>query len=182
MAFSMVALTTRITPAANFSRVSEELLLLQPLSGDAARAVEIESEISAEKARGLQAAEKQVRVGNGGLRAAPVADRAGIGSGGFGADAENAGGIEAGERASACAYSVDVEHGDADGESGDFGVAGGVDFAFDKGDVGGGASHVEGDDAFEAAGASGGGGADDSSGRSGKNGAYGFAGGGGRVQ
>ncbi len=168
-----------MTPAANFSSVRFELLLLQPLLRDAAGALEIEGEVSAEKTRGLQAAEKKIRVGDCRLRAASVADGAGIGSGGFGADAENSGGVEAGERASAGADGVDVEHGDADGEAGDLGVGGGFDFAFDEGDVGGGASHVEGDDAVEAAGAGGGDGADDASGGAGEYGADGFAGGGG---
>ena len=112
------------------------------------------------------------------MRATPVADGAGIGAGGFGAYAENACGIEAGQRASACADCVNVEHGDADGESGDFGVAGGGDGAFYQGDVGGSASHVEGDDAFEAAGASAGRGTDYPSGWTGEDRADGFAGGG----
>ena len=90
-------------------------LLLQPLLRDAAGALEIEGEVSAEKTRWLQAAEKEIRVGHGRLRAASVADGAGIGSGGFGADAEYSGGVEAGEGASAGADGVDVEHGDADG-------------------------------------------------------------------
>ena len=54
-----------------------------------------------------------------------------------------------------------------------------LDFAFDEGDVGGGASHVEGDDVVETAGAGGGGGADDASGGAGEHGADGLAGGGG---
>ena len=115
----MVALTTRMTPAANCSRRELRALLLQPLLREAAGAFEIEGEVSAEKALRLQAAEKQIGVGDGGLGAAAVADGAGIGSGGFGADAESAGGVEAGEGASARADGVDVEHGHADGESGD---------------------------------------------------------------
>src|SRR5579872_7534968 len=108
-----------------------------------------------------------------------VADGAGIGSGGFGADAENSGGVEAGKGASAGADGVDVEHGDADGKSGDVGIVGGFDFALDQGDVRGGTSHVEGDDAIEAAGPGGGGGAHNASGRAGEHGADGLARGGG---
>src|SRR6202051_401156 len=100
-------------------------LLLQPFASDAAGAVEIEGEVSAEKSFGLQAAEQKVGVGDGGLGAASVADGARIGTGGFRADAQDAAGIEAGERASAGADGVDIEHGDADGESGDLGVGGG---------------------------------------------------------
>ena len=51
--------------------------------------------------------------------------------------------------------------------------------AFDQGNIGGGASHVEGDNVFEAAGAGAGRSADDASGGAGENGADGFAGGGG---
>ena len=131
-------------------------LLLEKFLRDAAGAVEIEREVSTKKTGGLEATEKKIGVGDGGLGAAAVADGTGIGSGGFGADAENAGGVEAGEGASAGADGVDVEHGNADGEAGDLGVGGGVDFAFDEGNVGGGASHVEGDDAVEAAGTGGG--------------------------
>ena len=114
-----------------------------------------------------------------GCGAASVADGTGIGSGGFGADAQDSGGVEAGEGASAGTDGVNVEHGDADGKARDLGVGGGFDFAFDERDVGGGASHVEGDDAVEAAGAGGGDGADDASGGAGEDGADGFAGGGG---
>ena len=63
------------------------------------------------KLLGCRAPEEEIRIGDGGLRAATVADGARIGSGGFGADVEDAGGIEAGERASAGADGVDVEHG-----------------------------------------------------------------------
>jgi len=74
---------------------------------------------------------------------------------------------------------VNIEHGDADGETGDFGLACCGDDAFDQGDIGGSASHVEGDDALEAAGAGAGGSADYASRRAGENGADGLAGGGG---
>ena len=179
MAFSMVALTTRMTPAANCSSVSRTSCCLS--HSCVRRRVRSRSSVKSppRKRVGLQAAEEKIGVGDGGLRAAAVADGAGIGSGGFGADAQDAGGVEAGERASAGADGVDVEHGDADGKAGDLGIGCGLDFAFDQGDVGGGASHVEGDDAVEAAGAGGGGGADDAAGRAGEDGADGFAGGGG---
>src|SRR5579862_7966155 len=86
-------------------------LFFQPLLRDAAGAVEIEGEIAAKKTRRLQTAEQKVDVGDGGLRAGAVADGAGIGTGGFGTNAKNSGGVEASERASAGADSVDVEHG-----------------------------------------------------------------------
>ncbi len=92
-----MAFTTRITPAANFFESQRTALLLQPFACNAAGAVEIEGEISAKEARGLQAAQQEVGVGNCGLHTAPVADGTGIGSGRFGAYAENASGVEAGE-------------------------------------------------------------------------------------
>ena len=138
----------------------------------------VESEISAEETRGLQAAEEKIGVGDGGLSAASVADGPGIGSGGLGTDAEDASSVEAGEGASAGADGVDVEHGNADGKACDLGIGRSGNFIFDQGNVGGGAAHVEGDDAVEAAGAGGGGRADDASGRTGEDGAHGFAGGG----
>src|SRR6266571_4754053 len=56
-------------------------LLLEKFRGEAAGAVEIEREISTKKTRGLQAAKEEIGVGDGGLRAASVADGARIGPG-----------------------------------------------------------------------------------------------------
>ena len=77
-----------------------------------------------------------------------MADGAGIGSGGFWTDTQNSGSIEAGQGSSSGADSVNVEHGDADGKSGNLRVIGGLDLAFDERDVGRGASHIEGNDAL----------------------------------
>ena len=71
MAFSMVALTTRMIPAANCSRRKLRPIPLEPLGDQAARALEIESEVSAQKALRLQPAEKQVGIRHRGLGAAP---------------------------------------------------------------------------------------------------------------
>src|SRR5579872_6252637 len=101
-----------------------------------ASAFEIEGEVSAEKALRLQTTEEKIGVSDGRLRAATVADRTGIGTRGFRSDPENAGGIEAGQRASTGADCVNVEHRNADGESGDLGVVSGLDFAFDQRNVG----------------------------------------------
>ena len=136
-------------PGGKFFQSEIGAKFLQPLLGNAAGAIEIESEVSAEKARGLQTTEEEIGIGDSGLRAPAVTDRAGIGSSGFGADAQDSGSIEAGERASAGADGMDVEHGNADGKSGDLGIVGGLDFTFDERDVGGSASHVEGDDVVE---------------------------------
>src|SRR5208283_1292449 len=81
------------------------------------------------------------------------------------------------KRASACAHGVNVEHGDADGKSGNFRLAGGSDLTFNQRDIGRGAAHVEGDDTGEAAGAGAGGSSDHPSGGTGENGADRFAGG-----
>ena len=75
---------------------------------------------------------------------------------------------------------MNVEHGNADGESGDLRVGRCRAGAFDKGDVGGSASHVEGDDAVKAAGAGSGSGADHASSGTGEDGAHGLANGGGK--
>ena len=152
---------------------------LEPLLRNAAGAIEIESKVSAEKARGLQTTEEKIGIGHSGLRAPTVTDRAGIGSSGFGADAEDSGSVEAGERASTGADGMDVEHGNADGEASDLGVVRGFDFTFDERDIGRRASHVESDDVVEAARTRGGSGPNYASGGPGKYGADGFAGGGG---
>ena len=125
---------------------------------------------------GLQAAEEQIGVGDRGQRAAAVADGAGIGAGGLGAHAHGSGGVEAGERTSSGADGVDVEHGHPDRETGDFGLTAGLGFAVDECDVGGSASHVEGDDLVEAAEACGGRGSDYTTGRAGEHGTDGLAG------
>ena len=156
-------------------------LLLEKFLREAAGAIEIEREVSAKKTGGLEATKEKVGVGHGGLSAASVTDGTRIGAGGFRADAKNTSGVEAGEGASASADSVDVEHGNGDGEADNLGIGGGGDFSFDEGNVGGGASHVEGDDAVETAGAGRGGGADDASCRAGEDSADGLAGGGGEC-
>ena len=178
MAFSIVALTTRMIPAANCSGVSFGLIPLEPLRDQAARAFEIESEVSAQKALRLQPAEQQVGIRHRGLDAAAIADRTGIGSGRFGTDPQRSAGVEAGDGASAGAYSMDVEHGHADGEAGNLGLAAGAGFAINQRNIGGSAAHVEGDDSVEAAAARHGSGAYHSARRPGEHGAHRFAGGG----
>ena len=98
----------------------------EPFADQAACALEVQSEISAEKALRLQPAEKQVGIRHRGLGAAAVADRAGIGSGGFGTDPQRSGGVEAGDGAAARADGVNVEHGHANGQSGNLGLAAGA--------------------------------------------------------
>ena len=126
----------------------------------------------------LQAAKKQIRIRHRRLNAAPIADRAGIGSGRFRTYAQRSAGVEACDGTATSADGVYVKHGHADGEPGNFGLATGTDFSVNQRDVGGCAAHIEGDDSFEAAAARHGGGSYYSSRRPGKNGAYRFAGGG----
>ncbi len=133
------------------------------------RSFDVELELAAQEALRLQPPQQQIRVGNRGLQAAPVTNRAGIGARGFRPHAQHATGIEARDRTSASAYGMYVEHGHAHRQSGDLRVVSGWnrgrgDRAVDERNVGGGSSHVECDDALEAAGARCGGRADDSSG------------------
>ena len=174
----MVALTTRMIPAANCSRVRLRSISLEPFGDQAARALEIQSEISAQKALRLQPAEQQIGIRHRGLGAAAITDRTGIGSGGFGPDPQRSAGVEAGDGASAGAYSMNVEHGYADGEAGNLGLAAGAGFAVHQRNIGGSAAHVERDDSVEAAAARHGRGADHSARRPGEHGAHWFAGGG----
>ena len=165
-----------MTPAANCSGVSLDRVALEPLGDQAARAFQIESEVSTQKALRLQSAEKQIGIRHRGLSAAAVADRAGIGSGGFGPDAERAGGVEAGDGTSARAHGVNVEHGHADGQAGNLGLAAGAGLTVHQRDIGGSSAHIERDDAVEAAAARHGSGPDHSARRAGKHGAHRFAG------
>src|SRR2546426_3462976 len=125
----------------------------------------------------LQSAQEQIGVGHSRLAATTVADGPGIGSGGFGADAQGSGRVEAGDGASASTHGVNVEHGNADRQAGDLGLAAEADLAVHERNIGGSSSHVKRDDSLEAAAARHGSGANYSARRSGKHGAYRFAGG-----
>ena len=93
--------------------------------------------------------EHQIGVGDGRLgAAAAVADRAGIGAGAFRADLDQAGGIDAGDRAAAGADRVHLDHRHVDRHrifdldlvgDGRLGIA-------DQRDIGRGAAHVVGDE------------------------------------
>ena len=175
MAFSMVELTTRITPAANCFGRELDRLPLEPLGDKAACSFQIEGEVSAEKALRLEPAEKQIGVGDRRLGAASVADGSGIGSGGLRTDSKRSGGVEAGDGTSAGANGVNVEHGHADRQAGNLSLTARLDFAIDQGHVGGGAAHVEGNDAVESAAAGHGRSADYAAGGTGEHGAHWFA-------
>ena len=107
-----------------------------------------------------------------GCSAAAITDRAGIGSGRFGPDAKGSAGVEARDGASAGAYSMYVEHGHADGEAGNLGLAAGAGFAVNQRNIGGSAAHVERDDSVESAAARHGRGAYHAACRSGEHGAH----------
>src|SRR6202163_4172013 len=142
----------------------------QPIAGDAPRALQVEREIAAEETVRLQASQKQVGIRDRGLQAPAVADGARISCRRFGADVQQAGCVEAGERASSGADRVNVEHWNADRKPCDFGLTGSGNGAVDEGDVGGSASHIEGDDALEAGETGGRGGAHPASGGAGGQG------------
>src|SRR6185437_9930873 len=109
---------------------------------------------AAEEVIGVKAAEGEVSVSDGGAIAAAIACRSRDCARGLGTDLECAGMIHPCERASACAGGVDVEHGHANGETGDlsFGASGWFAFGIKDCDVGGGSAHVEGEDAMDAGG------------------------------
>ena len=102
----------------------------------------------AEERVGEHGAADQVRVGNRGLGAAPpVAGGAGLGAGRARADPEHAAVVPPHDRAAARAHRHDVEHGNADGQAVDLGVAGEHRRAVPhEADVGARAPHVEGDE------------------------------------
>ncbi len=75
------------------------------------RARQIELERAAQQARFRQMPENQIGIRDSGFRSTPIADRPGIGSGAFRADAQRAGAIEPRERAASGPYGMNVEHG-----------------------------------------------------------------------
>ena len=119
MARSMFELATRITPQAAASRGRLRLpgQVLHPRPG----AVQVERHPPAQKVAGVQAAQHQVGVGDGDLvgLVAPIADRAGVGAGALGTDAQRAARVQPGDRAAARADGVDVDDGQAQGQPGD---------------------------------------------------------------
>ena len=111
MAFSMVAFTTRITPAGKLLRATISICCASSHSRDeAASAIEIKGEISTEEAVRLQAPKKQIRIRHSRLNAAPIADRTGVGSGRFWPHAQRSAGVEACDGTASSAHGVDVEH------------------------------------------------------------------------
>ena len=114
--------------------------------------------VDAQQAVGIEPAQHQVGVGDGGFAAAAaVADRPGPRAGALRADAQHARGIDRGDRAAAGADRVHVDHRHVDGHGvfqlelarhGRHGV-------LDQADVGRGAAHVVGDEVGMARGAAG---------------------------
>src|SRR5579864_7989903 len=82
-------------------------LFLEPLFGDGSGASLVKNELSTEELCRPEASQDQVRIGDCWLKASAITDRARIGSSGFGSDAENTSGVEAGERSSSGAYGMD---------------------------------------------------------------------------
>ena len=100
----------------------------------------------AEEAVGAQAAQRQVGVGYGNLRALAVAGGAGVGAGGLRADRQGAAGVDAGDGTAAGAHGVNFNHRDADRVAAQAGGGGFLDAAGAEGYVGGGAAHIQCDD------------------------------------
>ena len=150
------------------------ILFRQPLPCDTACALQVELKVSSQETMRLQAAEQEIGIGDGGQRSAAIADGAGLGTGRLGSDAQCTGGIEAGERASSGAHGVNVEHGDAHGQARDLGLGACFGLVVDEGDVGRGATHVEGNQLLAIAEPGGGLGSDDASGRTREHGAHGL--------
>ena len=119
----------------------------------------------------MDAAEQRIAVSDGGRTAFAVTGGPRIGAGGVGADT-HARAVEMQDRAAAGGNGVDGQHRCADAHAGDLGV----EAAFQRRqvaagkmrDVGGGAAHVEADDAFAARGERGARGADDAAGGAGE--------------
>src|SRR6202041_3546692 len=82
-------------------------------------AIAIEPHGTTEKAVGIEPSQGKIRVGDGGKRPSTEADWTGARSGGLGANMQQASGVEARDRSSAGTGSMDVEHRNRDGDSGD---------------------------------------------------------------
>ena len=104
-------------------------------------------EIAAEQAFAAETPENQVRVGDGGLFAAAVANRPRLGAGAFRADAQRAAAVKPGNRPAASANRVNFKHRNGDGKIGDHGFVCCAQSAFDQRNIGGRAAHIETDDA-----------------------------------
>ena len=96
----------------------------------------------------LNPPQEQVAIGEGQGPAAPVAGRPGIGPGGGGTNPQP-GAVETADGATPRRHGVDVQHGRPQPHASDLGVEGPLKVASIVGDIGGGATHVEGDDALE---------------------------------
>jgi len=90
-----------------------------------------------------------IRVGDGERSAAPVAGRARIGAGGVGADAKPQP-VRMEDRAAARRDRVDLHHRRAHAHAGHLRLEASLELAVIVADIGGGAAHVEADDALEA--------------------------------
>ena len=136
--------------------------LADPRGERRSRLVLGQGQAAAGKSGGVDAPQRQIGVGNGGLRAAvAVAGGAGLGAGGIGADADPAQLIDARDRAAAGADLDHLDHRNAQGQAAALGEAIGARHleqarglrraVVDQADLGGGAAHVEAEHAVEAA-------------------------------
>src|ERR1700733_12453024 len=120
------------------------------------------------------AAQHDVRVGNGGLLTNSVTGRARIGARALRADAQQPTFVHSRDRSAAGAHGMDVEHGNAHRETVDGGFHGFARLAIAQAYVGGRSPHVEAEDARESRQARGFERSHYSAGRSGKHGSDGM--------
>src|SRR5947209_10928486 len=124
-----------------------------PLPKESASALEVKIKLATQKILRAQTAEQQVGIGDCRLSAFAVTDRARIGSSGFGTDAQGSAGIDAGQRPSACADGVNVEHRHTNRQSGYISFRSNEEATFEQRYISRCPAHVEGNDVLETGGA-----------------------------
>ena len=133
---SMLAFTTRMTPSANCSRDNEPCAL-QPLASAGLGARQSSANSPPRNKSGCKRPSSRLAsVTVGRVRAAAIADGAGIGARGLRPNPQRAAGVEARQRSAASADGVNVEHRNAHRETRHFGLVGGLGLATHQGDVG----------------------------------------------
>ena len=112
----------------------------------------VEPHRAAKEVIGVKAPEDEIGIGDGGSIASTVTGGSGIGAGGLWPDLQGSRGIDPGQRPAARAGGVNVEHGDADGQSAYLAFDGGRRLArgIEQRNVSRCAAHVEAEQAFDA--------------------------------
>ncbi len=177
IAFAMLATAMRMKPSATCSGVRRSPVACAISSASAAKRVRTSRAVQrliARRAedrremRRLELTQAQIRVGHGERSAAPIAAGPRIGAGRIGSDAK-ARAVEMQNRAAARGDGVDRHHRRAHPDARDFGLERPLEAAGVECHVGGGAAHVEADDAIEPGHGGGARGADDAAGGAGQD-------------